>query len=117
MLNGLTSGDRVVVSGQFLIDSEASLTGVMERLSGPSPGASQGLHESEGVVVRISAQEIELDHEPFRTLNMPTMQMTFPLSRPELANGIEPHQRVRVGVRQTAQGFVVERIELIEAKP
>ncbi len=33
ILKGLTGGERVVVSGQFLIDSEASLSGALERLS------------------------------------------------------------------------------------
>jgi membrane fusion protein, copper/silver efflux system len=30
--NGLTEGDRIVVSGQFLIDSEANLSGALDRL-------------------------------------------------------------------------------------
>jgi len=34
ILRGLTQGQRVVVSGQFLIDSEASLEGVLRRLDG-----------------------------------------------------------------------------------
>ena len=36
--NGLTAGQRVVVSGQFLIDSEASLTGAAQRLSDATDG-------------------------------------------------------------------------------
>jgi Cu(I)/Ag(I) efflux system membrane fusion protein len=38
ILAGLEQGERVVVSGQFLIDSEANLRGALERLSGESPG-------------------------------------------------------------------------------
>lgn len=34
VLDGLAEGDRVVVSGQFLIDSEASLRGAFERMGG-----------------------------------------------------------------------------------
>jgi Cu(I)/Ag(I) efflux system membrane fusion protein len=34
ILSGVSAGDRVVTSGQFLIDSEASLNGVMSRLNG-----------------------------------------------------------------------------------
>ncbi|HEY4294136.1 efflux RND transporter periplasmic adaptor subunit [Luteibacter sp.] len=34
--NGLTVGQRVVVSGQFLIDSEANLSGALERLNATS---------------------------------------------------------------------------------
>ena len=31
VVSGLRGGEKVVVSGQFLIDSEASLSGVLER--------------------------------------------------------------------------------------
>ena len=34
ILSGVSAGERVVTSGQFLIDSEASLKGVMSRLNG-----------------------------------------------------------------------------------
>ena len=44
ILSGLKGGERVVASGQFLIDSEASLSGVAARpvgeVSGPAPAAS-----------------------------------------------------------------------------
>jgi membrane fusion protein, copper/silver efflux system len=40
VIRGLTEGQRVVASGQFLIDSEASLKGVLARLS-TKPGSSQ----------------------------------------------------------------------------
>lgn len=36
ILDGLTGGEEVVVSGQFLIDSEASLSGALERLNDPA---------------------------------------------------------------------------------
>jgi Cu(I)/Ag(I) efflux system membrane fusion protein len=36
---GLTAGQKVVVSGQFLIDSEASLRGVLTRMNEPAPPA------------------------------------------------------------------------------
>ncbi len=41
ILSGLTAGQRVVVSGQFLIDSEASLQGSYQRMA-PSQGHTQG---------------------------------------------------------------------------
>ncbi|WP_234411305.1 efflux RND transporter periplasmic adaptor subunit [Rhodanobacter thiooxydans] len=44
ILDGLAGGEKVVVSGQFLIDSEASLSGALERLNDttakPVPAAS-----------------------------------------------------------------------------
>ncbi|HET9034354.1 MAG TPA: efflux RND transporter periplasmic adaptor subunit [Dokdonella sp.] len=39
ILEGLDGGERVVVSGQFLIDSEASLSGALDRLSAPEAAA------------------------------------------------------------------------------
>ena len=37
ILSGLKGGERVVVSGQFLIDSEASLSGALDRLDASQP--------------------------------------------------------------------------------
>ncbi|WNL48506.1 efflux RND transporter periplasmic adaptor subunit (plasmid) [Dyella sp. BiH032] len=36
ILGGLSGGEKVVVSGQFLIDSEASLSGALDRLNDPA---------------------------------------------------------------------------------
>lgn len=36
ILDGLNGGEKVVVSGQFLIDSEASLSGALDRLNDPA---------------------------------------------------------------------------------
>jgi Cu(I)/Ag(I) efflux system membrane fusion protein len=52
IVQGLHGGEQVVVSGQFLIDSEASLSGALERLdaaSSPAPGASTGMHGMPGM--------------------------------------------------------------------
>ncbi len=40
ILSGLSGGEKVVVSGQFLLDSEASLSGALERLSTDAPVAA-----------------------------------------------------------------------------
>jgi membrane fusion protein, copper/silver efflux system len=45
ILKGLSGGERVVVSGQFLIDSEASLSGALERLSGSDQQEGEGTAE------------------------------------------------------------------------
>ncbi|MFC4527249.1 efflux RND transporter periplasmic adaptor subunit [Dyella halodurans] len=36
IVDGLTGGEKVVISGQFLIDSEASLSGALDRLNDPA---------------------------------------------------------------------------------
>jgi Cu(I)/Ag(I) efflux system membrane fusion protein len=42
VLAGLSPGERVVASGQFLIDSEANLTGALDRLGKATPTAPSG---------------------------------------------------------------------------
>jgi Cu(I)/Ag(I) efflux system membrane fusion protein len=116
ILAGLEEGQKVVASGQFLIDSEASLKGLTARLAEPS-SAMPALHESEGRIDELSPTEATLTHGPFKTLGMPGMTMAFPLARPELAQGLAAGDRVRFGVRETDDGLVIERMEKIGGKP
>lgn len=44
VLSGLTEGEQVVTSGQFLIDSEASLRGAYQRLEGEAPVVDHSGH-------------------------------------------------------------------------
>ena len=52
VLSGLEGGEQIVVSGQFLIDSEASLSGALERLQSPpattSPESDAGTTKEPG---------------------------------------------------------------------
>lgn len=113
VLTGLVEGQQVVASGQFLIDSEASLQGVLDRVaSAPGNGEpAPRLHEADAVIEDIDHEEATLAHGPFESLSMPGMTMVFPLARPELAHGLKAGDRVRVGVRQTDDGLVVEKLE------
>ncbi len=108
MLSGLEEGQAVVTSGQFLIDSEASLQGIMA--SHAEQDNEKELHESHGVIRALDAEEVTLEHGPFESLNMPGMTMAFPLASPEVAAGLKPGDHVRIGVRQTDSGLRVERL-------
>jgi membrane fusion protein, copper/silver efflux system len=81
---------------------------VLARARGEAPGPV--LHEAEATLEDLLDDEVVLDHGPFPSLNMPAMTMAFPLARPELAQGLRPGMRVKVAVRQTEQGLVVERL-------
>ena len=112
VLTGLTEGQQVVASGQFLIDSEASLQGVLDRLSAaPANAPAAPLHEADAVIEDIDGEEATLAHGPFESLSMPGMTMVFPLARPELAQGLKAGDRVRVGVRETDDGLRVEKLD------
>jgi Cu(I)/Ag(I) efflux system membrane fusion protein len=74
---GLTEGQRVVASGQFLIDSEANLSGAIARLNASRAPAEQSandaLHETAGRVVAINGAQLTIAHQPTASLNWPAM--------------------------------------------
>lgn len=83
---GLEAGQKVVVSGQFLIDSEASLKATTTRMgdapemdSGKSAGAT---HRGEGKVTGVDPVKgrVELDHGPIPSMKWPAMKMEFPVA-------------------------------------
>src|SRR5690606_4189942 len=91
ILQGLQAGQKVVASGQFLIDSEASLKGIEATTEPDSPPAPQlpELHEADGRIVQIEGDQLTIAHGPFVTLGMPGMTMTFPVADPALINGLK----------------------------
>lgn len=119
ILKGLEEGQKVVTSGQFLLDSEASLKGIVARTEQESPpsGAAAGLHEADGQIIEINDKEVTLAHGPFKTLGMPGMTMTFPLASPALMQGLKAGDKVRVAVSQTDDGLRVERLTKSEGQP
>ena len=117
---GLQEGQQVVVSGQFLLDSEASLTGITSQPAAQMPAAqvpaAMPLHESQGEIVELSKTEVTIKHGPFKTLNMPGMTMSFPLARPELVQSLKAGDNVQFSVRESDDGLVVERIQKAGAR-
>jgi Cu(I)/Ag(I) efflux system membrane fusion protein len=120
ILAGLKGGERVVVSGQFLVDSEASLSGLLGRLEtteGEKTPELPILHEADATVEAVEGGKIALRHGPFRTLNIPGMTMALPLARPDVAKGVKAGDTVRVFVRSDDNGLTVERIEPAGEQP
>jgi len=112
VLDGLEAGQQVVASGQFLLDSEASLRGLTAQgLEQPASPVKPALHEAEGTIVSLEDGMVGLSHGPFKTLNMPGMTMSFPVADQSLLSGLQMNDRVRVGVRESDEGLVIERIE------
>lgn len=112
---GLQDGERVVVSGQFLLDSEASLRGIDVVPLSQQVSADHSLHYAEATVTGYRQTMITLDHGPFESLSMPAMEMRFILASPALLDTITLGQRVRVGVRETADGLRVESLQPLDA--
>jgi membrane fusion protein, copper/silver efflux system len=115
VLTGLSEGQKVVASGQFLIDSEASLAGIRPQPVGqptpaPSPRPQATLYESRGRIEALTADSITLSHEPVPAIGWPAMTMTFKLDPPALAKGVKVGDRVAFGFEQKPSGPVVRRL-------
>ena len=74
--SGLRKGMKVVLSGQFLIDSEASLKSTGTRMS-DAPVAPGTMHKGEGKVEKIDKDSITISHGPIPSLKMGAMTMPF----------------------------------------
>ena len=129
---GIEAGQQVVASGQFLIDSEASLQGLMARTTplaasaptaavpaaaapasaAPAPAAE---HVVAGVVAKLAPGLVTLTHEAVPALQWPPMTMPFPLATPDLARGLKPGDKVRFTLRVQGDENLVTAIE--KAKP
>ena len=104
---GLAAGEQVVLSGQFLIDSEASLAGTLARLDANHKGA--------GKVLSIDAArgEVELDHESIASLQWPSMTMAFAVADKRQLAGLKPGDKVQFELRAKPDpdgSYVIERI-------
>lgn len=85
---GLQAGQRIVVSSQFLIDSEASLRGIETRLNAlPAAAASAAAsaavvsprHVGEAEVENVGADALTLSHGPIPSMKWGPMTMDFKL--------------------------------------
>jgi Cu(I)/Ag(I) efflux system membrane fusion protein len=86
ILEGLQPGQKVVRSGQFLIDSEASLNGWLARLipapeaASEKPAASPPTpHQTDAQVKAVDGDTVTLQHPAIPALQWPTMTMDFRL--------------------------------------
>ncbi|ACG77868.1 secretion protein HlyD [Phenylobacterium zucineum HLK1] len=117
ILAGLQAGEQVVASGQFLLDSEASLAGLDARPLGPTaPAQAQpGAYETTGRIERLEGRSITLSHQPVPALQWPAMTMTFTLADPRLAAGLKEDDTVRFAFDQAGGVATVRRIAKLEA--
>jgi Cu(I)/Ag(I) efflux system membrane fusion protein len=117
ILAGLRRGEQVVASGQFLLDSEASLAGVQARpVSSAAPAsATPALVEAVGRIERLDARSITLSHQPVPALQWPAMTMSFSLADPMLAGSLKVGDQVRFAFDQVGSAHTVRRIAKMDA--
>ena len=120
---GLQAGQRVVVSSQFLIDSEASLKGIEARLNSvpapsaatmapmPSAATTAPKHEGEAKIEAIGGDTLTLSHGPIPSLKWGAMTMDFKQPpKSALPRNLAVGDRVTFEFQMDAEGPQLTRV-------
>ena len=120
VLEGVAAGDRVVVSANFLIDSESQLKAALSNLVEPGAGdqarASPTRYETQGTFDALDAEtgSVTMTHGEIPALQWPAMTMDFKLADPALVKDIAPGTLVRFVFEAGEPGeYIVTGIEPI----
>jgi Cu(I)/Ag(I) efflux system membrane fusion protein len=125
VLKGVSEGEQVVVSANFLIDAESNLKAAVSGLvaaaapASAAPAAPVG-HRAEGKVdaIDLKAGTLSLEHGPVATLKWPAMTMEFKAANAALLQGLKPGQAVSFEFVERQPGeYVVTTIRAAGATP
>lgn len=118
ILEGLDEGDEIVVSAQFLIDSESSLKASFIRMDEPKPSremASMEVAQADtgeaiegvGVVNEVMAghRKVTLTHEPIPAISWPTMTMGFDVAEDVDLTALKVGDRIRFTLGEVGVGM------------
>jgi len=122
---GIAAGQPVVVSGQFLIDSEASLKGALTRIGASgqegnpmtaqaadphaghampaAPASAPAVHKAEGVV-RSLGDELVIKHGSIPSIGMGAMTMAYKAPKGGVPKDVKPGTNVKFEFVVTPQG-------------
>ena len=123
ILSGLTEGQKVVASGQFLIDSEASLKAVLPKLTSNGAPAAQGaavmapaamaapIYRGTGIVEKATPEALTLSHGPIPELKWGAMTMGFNKPDKDAFAQIKPGDNVEFSFKEGKDGYVLQDVK------
>jgi Cu(I)/Ag(I) efflux system membrane fusion protein len=121
IIAGIAEGDQVVTSAQFLLDSEASLAGSIQRLQG---GAEVGGPQAPVRVfangwvedVNLERRRLRVSHGPIDQLGWPSMTMEFKVDPQVALDQVVVGENIQFVLRQGDAGeFVIEQAQAGQA--
>lgn len=128
ILSGLEEGQKVVASGQFLIDSEASLKAILPKFaeaaqahqartpSGPSAveptsTSMSPVYRGVGKVEKVSPESLTFSHKPIPELKWPAMTMDFAKPSPDAFSHAQVGQEFEFSFKEGKDGsYVLETV-------
>lgn len=121
VLSGLRDGQQIVASGQFLIDSEASLRSVLPKLREGAPTGADDTakaattpattYETTGKVEKVAANSMTFSHQAVPALSWPAMTMTFSKPAADAFPDVKAGQTVRFSFKQSSDGYQLVSVE------
>ena len=99
--SGLKEGQKVVTSGQFLIDSEASLRSALPQMAGEDP--QEKSYTTQGVIKAVTDGAVTIAHQPVPALKWPAMIMDFAIT-PQQQGQMRPGESVMFSFVLTDDG-------------
>ncbi|MCB1916580.1 MAG: efflux RND transporter periplasmic adaptor subunit [Rhodocyclaceae bacterium] len=109
VLEGVTSGDEVVVAANFLIDSESNLKAALASFTEPE-AAGPKRYDATGSIDELYVDEniASMNHDPIPDLQWPAMTMEFGMASPTVFDGIAPGEPIRFTFEDRGDGeFVI----------
>ena len=113
VLEGVASGEQVVVRANFLIDAESNLKAALDTFGKPAQPSASLLHRGQGTVQAVDAKSgmVEIEHGPIESLKWPAMSMEFKVSDKAQLARLSKGQAVEFEFSEQAAGeFVIQRI-------
>lgn len=105
--SGLEEGQKVVTSGQFLIDSEASLRSALPQMAGQNEEIQS--YSAQGIIKAVSDEAVTIAHQPVPALKWPAMIMDFAIT-PQLREQVRSGESVMFHFVLTDEGARVTSI-------
>lgn len=119
---GLAEGQQIVASGQFLVDSEASLKSVLPKLSSQEIDESKrannpSSHQGIGRIEQVTKDGITFSHQPIPSLGWGAMTMEFSKAQPDAFADAKPGELTRFRFHETETGYVLDDVQPAGEKP
>lgn len=118
--SGLSEGQQVVASGQFLLDSEANLKSGLTRMdAGSAQAAAPATYTGEGKVEAIDKDGVIISHGPIPSLKWGPMTMGFKKPGKGLPRDLRAGSRIRFEFVQQGDDYVLQNVTPmpVELKP
>lgn len=130
ILHGLKAGEKIVTSGQFLIDSEASMRASLTRMTDPADKATNDMSDSanasddqakevtgKGIVKALMPEDrkLNLKHDAIDVLGWPAMTMDFALADDVDITGISVGDTVTFQLERRDEHYLITSVHEMPA--